>query len=303
VGSILVLGGLGAVFAAILVAALALLSPGRGQVVRTLRTVNDGYRVRGSGAAAPGNRHPNTFTRGVGTVGRGLTPPNAVDGLNQRLNEAGNPGWLGIETVLDYKGLLLFAGALAGLLVGVIFAGTLGSLVWIAVGAAVGFFVPNLVVIHLAQERQQEIRRTLPDIMDTLVVTVEAGLGLEAALAQVVRNGRGPMAGEFARVLHEMQIGRPRVDALREMGARTSVAELKTFASAVVQASTLGIPLANVLRQQAAEMRVRRRQRAEELAQKVPVKILFPMIICLLPALFVVVLGPGLIKLLAAFAH
>ena len=148
-----------------------------------------------------------------------------------------------------------------------------------------------------------EIRRTLPDIMDTLVVTVEAGLGFEAALAQVVRNGRGPMVGEFARVLHEMQIGRPRVDALREMAVRTSVNELKSFSSAVVQATTLGVPMAKVLRQQAAEMRLRRRQRAEELAQKVPVKILFPMIFCLFPALFVVVIGPGVIRLLDAFGN
>ncbi len=172
---------------------------------------------------------------------------------------------------------------------------------WIVVGAAAGFFAPDLLVLHLAQERQEDIRRTLPDILDTLVVTVEAGLGFEAALAQVVQNGRGPMVGEFARVLHEMQIGRPRVDALREMAARTNVTELRAFASAVVQATTLGIPMAKVLRQQAAEMRLRRRQRAEELAQKVPVKILFPMILCIFPALFVVVIGPGVIRIVEAF--
>jgi tight adherence protein C len=170
-------------------------------------------------------------------------------------------------------------------------------------GSAAGLFAPDLLISHLASERQQEIRRTLPDIMDTLVVTVEAGLGFEAGLAQVVTNGRGPLVGEFARVLHEMQIGRPRVEALREMAARTEVAELKAFAAAVVQATTLGIPMAKVLRQQSEEMRVRRRQRAEELAQKVPVKILFPMILCLLPALFVVVIGPGIIKLLDVFGH
>ena len=100
--------------------------------------------------------------------------------------------------------------------------------------------------------------------MDTLVVSVEAGLGFEAAVAQVVRNGRGPMIGEFARVLHEMQIGRPRVDAVREMAARTNVAELRAFASAVVQATTLGMPMGKVLRQQSGELRLRRRQRAEE---------------------------------------
>jgi tight adherence protein C len=185
----------------------------------------------------------------------------------------------------------------------VLAAGPIGILAWTAAGAAAGFFAPQLLVSHLAAQRQQEIRRTLPDIIDTLVVIVEAGLGFEAALAQVVHNGQGPMVGEFARVLHEMQFGRPRVEALREMAARTTIAELKAFASAVVQATTLGIPMAKVLRQQSAEMRIRRRQRAEELSQKVPIKILFPMVLCLLPALFVVVIGPGVIRIMAAFAH
>jgi tight adherence protein C len=235
-------------------------------------------------------------------LARRLTPASALDKLSGRLDQAGNPGWLSVEALLGYKGLLLFAGAGLGLLLGLLLAGPLGIVVWVACGAAAGFFAPNLLVAHLAQERQQQIVRTLPDIMDTLVVTVEAGLGFEAALAQVVSNGRGPMVGEFARVLHEMQIGRPRVEALQKMGARTSVPELRGLASAVVQATTLGVPLANVLRQQAAEMRVRRRQRAEEQAQKVPVKILFPMVLCLLPAVFIVVLGPGVVHLIQAFA-
>ena len=124
----------------------------------------------------------------------------------------------------------------------------------------------------------------MPDILDMLTVSVEAGLGFDAALAQITRYGRGPVAGEFARVLQEMQIGRSRVDALRALGQRTNVAELKSFCAIVVQASELGVPIANVLREQSKEMRIRRRQRAEELAQKVPVKILFPLIFCLFPA-------------------
>jgi tight adherence protein C len=120
-------------------------------------------------------------------------------------------------------------------------------------------------------------------------------------LAQITRYRRGPLAGEFARVLQEMQIGRSRVEALRALAARTSVAELKAFCAIVVQASELGVPIANVMREQAREMRVRRRQRAEELAQKVPVKILFPLIFCLFPALFIVVLGPGVINILHLF--
>jgi tight adherence protein C len=141
----------------------------------------------------------------------------------------------------------------------------------------------------------------MPDILDVLTVSVEAGLGFDAALAQITRYGRGPLAGEFARVLQEMQIGRSRVEALRALGARTNVTELKSFCAIVVQASELGVPVANVLREQAKEMRIRRRQRAEELAQKVPVKILFPLIFCLFPALFIVVLGPGVINIVHAF--
>jgi tight adherence protein C len=156
-------------------------------------------------------------------------------------------------------------------------------------------------VYSCANAGQESIRHTLPDILDTLTVSVEAGLGFDAALAQVTRYGRGPLAGEFARVLQEMQIGRSRVDALRGPGRRTNVTELRSFCAIVVQATELGVPIANVLREQAREMRIRRRQRAEELAQKVPVKILFPLIFCLFPAVFIVVLGPGVINMIDLF--
>ena len=294
--------GLAALFAAFLVAALAVSMRDRAAdgVARSLRTIDQAYRIPGA-ASGPAGRSRGRLFRRATALARTLTPAAAIDKLSRRLDQAGNPGWLSVEALLGYKGLLLFAGAGLGLMLGLLLAGPLGTVVWIACGAVAGLFAPNLLVAHLAQERQQQITRTLPDIMDTLVVTVEAGLGFEAALAQVVNNGRGPMVGEFARVLHEMQIGRPRVEALREMGARTTVGELRAFASAVVQATTLGVPLANVLRQQAGEMRLRRRQRAEEQAQKVPVKILFPMVLCMLPAMFIVVLGPGVIRLIESF--
>jgi tight adherence protein C len=178
----------------------------------------------------------------------------------------------------------------------------LGALIGGFAGAVVGFFIPDLVVYDLSERRQDRIRRTLPDILDTLTVSVEAGLGFDAALAQITRYGRGPLAGEFARVLQEMQIGRSRVEVLRALGQRTTVQELRSFCAIVVQASELGIPIANVLREQSKEMRIRRRQRAEDLAQKVPVKILFPLIFCLFPALFIVVLGPGMINILDVFS-
>jgi tight adherence protein C len=203
--------------------------------------------------------------------------------------------------LFEVKGLGLIGAGLLGLLLGLATGGPVGAVVGAVVGAPVGFFAPDVVLYDISERRQDRIRRTLPDILDVLTVSVEAGLGFDAALAQITRYGRGPLAGEFARVLQEMQIGRSRVEALRALGQRTSVTELRSFCAIVVQASELGVPIANVLREQAAQMRIRRRQRAEELAQKVPVKILFPLIFCLFPALFIVVLGPGVINILHTF--
>ena len=294
----LLLTGLGALFLAV-VAVVVALTAGRPEraVARTLKAADSGYRLA-TPAAAAGPRRTGSIPRPALAVGQALTPPAMSDSIRRRLDQAGNPTWLSAESVVAWKGLGLFFGAIAGLLLGFLLAGPLTWIVWIAAGAALGFFAPDLLVMHLAQERQEEIRRNLPDVMDTLVVSVEAGLGFEAAVAQVVRNGRGPMIGEFARVLHEMQIGRPRVEAVRDLAARTNVAELRAFASAIVQATTLGVPLGKVLRQQSGELRLRRRQRAEELAQRVPVKILFPMVLCIFPAIFIIVLGPGVIRIL-----
>jgi tight adherence protein C len=129
-----------------------------------------------------------------------------------------------------------------------------------------------------------------------LTICVEAGLGFDAALGQVAANTSGPLAAEFTRVLQEMQIGKSRSQALRSMAERTTVTELRTFVSALVQAGELGLAVAQVLREQSKEMRQRRRQRAEEKAQQLPVKILFPLITCLFPALMIVVVGPGAIN-------
>lgn len=136
-----------------------------------------------------------------------------------------------------------------------------------------------------------------------LTVCVEAGLGFDAAVAQVARNTSGPLAAEFARVLQEMQIGKSRTQALHSMTDRTTVPELRAFVSALVQASEPGIAMATVLREQARELRVRRRQRAEEAAQKVPVKILFPLIFCVFPAMFVVIIGPAVISISQNLFH
>lgn len=231
-------------------------------------------------------------------IGRAATPRPALATLRRWLDYAGNPPYWTVDRIFEIKGLGLIVVGVAGVAIGLVLGGPEGALLGAVVGALVGFFAPDIVLYQVSHNRQEQIERTLPDILDTLTVSVEAGLGFDAALMQITRYGKGPLAREFARVLQEMQIGRSRVDALRALSQRTSVAALKSFCSIVVQATELGVPIANVLREQSREMRVRRRQRAEELAQKVPVKILFPLIFCLFPALFIVILGPGVITIL-----
>ena len=177
------------------------------------------------------------------------------------------------------------------------------AILTVGFGAAAGFFLPDLLLYNKGIKRQVLIQRDLPDAMDMLTICVESGLGFDAALARVARNSSGPVAAEFSRALQEIQIGKSRAQALRSLADRTTVPELRAFASAVVQAGELGIPIADVLREQAKEMRMRRRQRAEEKAQQVPVKILFPLIGCLFPALFIIVIGPGAISIVHALFH
>ena len=134
-----------------------------------------------------------------------------------------------------------------------------------------------------------------------LTVCVEAGQGFDAAILQVARSVTGPIAGEFARVLSEIQIGKSRAEAFASLGERTSAPEVQTFVSTLVQADRLGLPVGVVLREQTKEMRVVRRQKAEEKAQKVTVKILFPLLLCIFPALFIVIIGPGAIQIMTSF--
>jgi tight adherence protein C len=152
-----------------------------------------------------------------------------------------------------------------------------------------------------AANRQRAIQRQLADVMDLLTISVEAGLGFEAALSQVTKNVPGALSEEFARLLQEVQIGVSRTEAFRHLGERTNVPELQSFVLSMIQADLFGVSIANVLRAQSRELRQKRRQRAEEIAQKIPVKLLFPMIFLVLPALFIVVLGPGAIKIYQQF--
>ena len=150
-------------------------------------------------------------------------------------------------------------------------------------------------------KRQQTIELELPNTLDQMLIAVEAGLGFEAAMARTAENGKGPLAEEFMRTLQDIQVGRSRGEAYQAMAARSTVQDLKSFVRAVVQADKYGIGLATVLRTQANQMRVKRRQRAEEKAMKIPVKVIFPLILFIFPVLFIVIMGPAAIRLMDAF--
>ena len=171
----------------------------------------------------------------------------------------------------------------------------------VAVGAF-GYVLPNILLYNAGQKREKLMQRALPDALDLLTISVEAGLGFDAAVMRVAKNTTGPLAQEFSRLLQEMQIGVGRMAAMRAMAERSTLADLKSFCLAMVQADQLGIPIGRVLRIQSHEMRVKRRQRAEEKAQKVPVKIMVPLVLFILPCLFIVVIGPAAIRIVGVFS-
>ena len=160
---------------------------------------------------------------------------------------------------------------------------------------------PDSILSRAVEARQGAIRKALPDTMDLLTISVEAGLGFDAAMAQVVHNVPGPLSEELARMLQEVQLGASRADAFRHLGQRSNVDEMNAFVLAMIQADIFGVSISKVLRAQAKELRIKRRQNAERIAMQIPVKILFPMIFCVMPALFVVVVGPGAIRIVQNF--
>jgi len=229
-------------------------------------------------------------------------PRGYIGWLEKQVIFAGRPiGWT-VSKIVMWKVILVVFGTVVGLLF--IFAGGPQPLkILLAIGGTtLLFFLPDVLINSRAHDRQQAIKLSLPDTLDQMTIAVQAGLGFDAAMAKAARNGKGPLAEELIRVLQDMSIGRTRRDSFTELEHRTNVEDLRRFIRAVIQADQYGVAIGDVLRVQAGEMRLKRRQRAEEQAMKVAVKIIFPLVFCLLPVLFIVLLTPAAINMINTFS-
>lgn len=230
-------------------------------------------------------------------LGLRLTPSGYTGWLEKLLAKAGRPESMPLERMLVAKPALALVAAFISILLASKSPTGIMFLVTILL-PVLAYFVPDVLIHGRGAERQKAIEMELPNTLDQMLISVEAGLGFEAAMARTAQNGKGPLAAELVRALQDLQVGRSRKDAYLAMAQRADVADLRNFVRAVVQADSYGIALAGVLHTQAKQMRVKRRQRAEEKAMKLPVKVLFPLMLCILPVLFLVILGPAVINIM-----
>jgi tight adherence protein C len=242
-------------------------------------------------------------TRLSRTSGR-FTSAASADTMEKRLALAGNPGDLRTADWLGVKALVAVITAVVFFLVFTLLAGA--SLLYAAfvsvIGLMIGYLLPEFWLGNQIKKRKKIILKMIPDTLDLLTISVRAGLGFDAALAKVVEKLPGPLTDEFRRALAEVRVGKARRDALRDMVPRTNVQPLSNFIGAIIQAEQLGVSISKVLQVQSEQLRIERRQRAEEQAAKAPIKMLFPLVGCIFPALFVVILGPAIIQIVKTFS-
>lgn len=239
----------------------------------------------------------------MGKVMMKITPRELLTTLENKMEKAGNPYNMSIKDWLNIQAMLVIGLPVLTLLAGRAFDIQMGKLVlYIFAEAALSFVLPGFILGKILKSRQKVILNSLPDVIDLLTVSVEAGLGFDSALLKVVEKKPGPLASELDKVLQEIKVGKQKKDALRDMSLRVDLQDLTIFVGAIIQADQFGVGVSNVLRIQAEQMRRKRRQRAQEKAMKAPVKMLIPMILFIFPTLFVVLLGPVVIQLLEQFA-
>jgi tight adherence protein C len=295
------------IFATVLFLVLGLTSGGGGRGQSIARQRLEGFK-RGQVEQEPVDVTPSFKTRVLSPLGRGLVnglgsllPKSLLSGVERKLITAGEPmtmnGFLTMVLVSSASsiGLGLLIVFAMGAKIGPMQLGIFGGL------ALVGFYLPFHIVSSRARQRQSSVIKSLPDAFDLITTCVEAGLGLDAALSRVAEKVEGPFSQELSRALRDVALGKSRREALRELGERTQVPDLIQFTNAVIQAEAMGSSVGQVLRVQSDQLRVRRRQRAEEQAYKAPVKMLFPLVTCIFPTLFIVILGPAAITIMNGF--
>jgi tight adherence protein C len=239
--------------------------------------------------------------RSLGAIVLRFTPQNSIQNISKKLERAGNPG--------NIDPTMFFAFRFLGLGLGLIFFG-LSRIAppesfivtkWVMFAlptSLLGFFLPDLLVTSTIQRRQKEIRKAMPDALDLLTICVEAGLGFDAAMAKVYEKWDNELGRAFGRVIREIQLGKLRREALKDMSERIGLAEMTSFIAAVVQSEQLGVSMAHVLRIQSDQMRIKRRQAAEEEAHKAPIKMLLPMALLIFPAICIILMTPAVILLI-----
>lgn len=237
----------------------------------------------------------------VGRFALRFTPQGWSSRIQRKLRVAGwshrfDPNSWAAVRIVSIVGALLIWFLIQGAIPGA------QKVLTFALFAFAGFAGPDAILARRIEERSTAMERQLPDIIDLLVISVEAGLGFDAALGRVVQTVPGELSDEFARVLQETRVGMSRHDAMKALAERTEVDDLNSFILSMNQADTFGVSIARMLRVQADEIRVRRRQRAQERAFAAPVKMVFPLVLCIFPSLFVVLLGPAVIEIVRSFA-
>jgi tight adherence protein C len=241
-----------------------------------------------------------------GELAQRFTPQNAINEARRKLDMAGAPRWL--EPTVFLASRLVFGLGLGALMFTVFSLSptsspfALTSLLIIGGSIFIGFFLPNMLLDRNIRRRQGVVMNAMPDALDLLTICVEAGLGFDAAMKKVVEKWDNDLSKAFARVLQEIQLGKLRREALRDMSDRLGVAEVDSFVAAVVQSEQLGVSMARVLRVQSDAMRVKRRQRAEENAQRAPVKMLLPMVFLIFPTIVMILLGPAVLQIIRSGA-
>ncbi|MCC6299752.1 MAG: type II secretion system F family protein [Anaerolineales bacterium] len=242
------------------------------------------------------------LVRRLGELSARFTPQKMIQDTARKLELAGHPWPIDAPTLLAIRFIL--AVALGGLMLSFVAPSSTmkPSDKFVYIGGAVfgGFFVPHLMLTSRITRRQSEIRKAMPDALDLLTICVEAGLGFDSALQRVSEKWENELSLAFARTIREVQLGKTRRDALRVMADRLGIPEMSSFVAAIIQSEMLGVSMARVLRIQSDQMRVKRRQRAEEAAHKAPVKMIIPMALLIFPSIMIIILTPAAIKIMAA---